>query len=793
MLRKLFPLILLVILSLNSYAQYLSGDMFLKPADAANFNAINKAWSKYQRSPEANKKANEQVFVLPVVFHVIHQNGPENLSDAEVIQALQTLNDGFANANFYDQGSGINTNITFCLAHVDPDGNYSTGINHVFADLPHVIPLTDDGLLKSFIDWDPTKYINIWVVKDIQLAIEANSCGGEDVDAAGYATLPISHGSTTDGIVLEAASINSTVIIHEMGHYLGLLHPFQGGCINNDCTIDGDGICDTPPQQQADAGCNNGTNSCHTDAQSGFATDQNDVPFNFMDYTQCAHNFTPGQKDRMRFTITNTRNSLLTQDVCTSNCSSAIDAVFAFPYIEYKTGDNIVFTPSSANPVNEWSINNSFISSSATLNYIFPSQGWYKIELLAKPSPDDPQCRNNAVNYVHVYCAIKPTISVDKIKVAINENVHFASTTTVLRTGPENINYKWYYNDTLVSNASSFDYGFQFPGIKVIYLVTQKGACTDTSNYQLVDVKPLPDYTISIEGITCDTVSREIKFSICNQGYFDLAPGLPVSFYDADPTTANAHLIGNAYTTDAIVGKFCCVSFKTGLPSGFQLGSNYIYAVVNDDGSLGRPYSFSQFPVTTFGESDYTNNLDSLPAGEFILHISPQDTAVLSGTSIVFTATLNSPAGITWRSGSGTFSCDTCSTTNFMVSLGTKVIATATNSTGCTTSDTANVHIFINGDIWVPNAFTPNKDGLNDIFYIIGSEQVRRINLLGIYNRLGQKIFEKVNFLPNDPSLGWDGTFKEKPLSTQVFVYYFTVDFIDGTHKAYKGALTLIR
>ncbi|MEP6584891.1 MAG: M43 family zinc metalloprotease [Ginsengibacter sp.] len=792
--KAVFFFVLIIIVSIPVRAQQQKIYSCFVEGDSFASNKITRQWAAFQKTGiKPDKNLDEQVFVLPVVFHIIHQNGVENLSDAEVMQALQTLNDGFANAGFYDQGSGINTNITFCLAHIDPAMNYTTGINHVFADFPKVIPPINDGFLKSFIDWDPTKYINIWVVKDIQLTIEVNTCGGSDLDAVGYATLPSSHGSSADGIVLEGGSLNSTAIVHEMGHYLGLYHTFEGECINNDCTTDGDQVCDTPPQSQIDAGCANPKNSCNTDIQSGFSTDQNDIPFNFMDYTACAHNFTPGQKDRMRFMITNVRNSLLAQNVCAVNCNNPQDASFSFPDMDYKIGDNITFTPISASPSQEWSVNGNFISSSANLDYIFPGQGWFKIELLAKPSPDDAQCRNKQVNYVHVYCAVKARISVDKIKVALNESVHFSSDITIVRNGPESVTYSWYYNNTLFSNSPSTDFAFQTSGNKSIYLVIKKGSCTDTSNYELVDVKPLPDYKITLEGISCDPSLKKIQFSICNEGFFPVPPGLPVSIYSDNPTTGNAQLIGSVYATDAPIDKFCCKSFQADLPSNFQLTGKFIYAVVNDNGTLSRPYSFSQFPNTQFGESDYTNNLDSLKNDGLILTISPKDTVILSGSTFAFTAITNNPATIKWTSQRGTFNCDTCAVTNFSADLYTKVIATATSGVGCTVSDTAVVKIYISDDIRVPNAFTPNQDGLNDIFYVLGGENVARINSMGIYNRLGQKVFGKTNFQPNDPSQGWDGTFKGKGLSTQIFVYYFTAEFINGSKKAYKGIVTLIR
>ena len=66
--------------------------------------------------------------VLPVVVHIVHNNGPENISDVQVMTAIQHLNAAYANTGYYDPSDGVNTNIQFCLAERDPDNNPTNGI-----------------------------------------------------------------------------------------------------------------------------------------------------------------------------------------------------------------------------------------------------------------------------------------------------------------------------------------------------------------------------------------------------------------------------------------------------------------------------------------------------------------------------------------------------------------------------------------------------------------------------------------------------------------------------------------
>src|SRR5688500_10818885 len=79
------------------------------------------------------------VVTLPVVVHIIHNNGSENISDAQAITAIQNLNAAYANTGFYDPSNGVNTEIQFCLAQRDPNGNATNGITR------NVSPYTSMG------------------------------------------------------------------------------------------------------------------------------------------------------------------------------------------------------------------------------------------------------------------------------------------------------------------------------------------------------------------------------------------------------------------------------------------------------------------------------------------------------------------------------------------------------------------------------------------------------------------------------------------------------------------------
>ncbi|MGN6803745.1 MAG: PKD domain-containing protein [Ginsengibacter sp.] len=117
----------------------------------------------------------------------------------------------------------------------------------------------------------------------------------------------------------------------------------------------------------------------------------------------------------------------------------------------------------------------------------------------------------------------------------------------------------------------------------------------------------------------------------------------------------------------------------------------------------------------------------------------------------------------------------------------------AKNAGGCMAEDKVSVFATCNNsNIFVPNTFSPNGDGANDIFYPRGSG-VFRILDLKVFNRWGQVVFEKANFNANDASAGWDGTFKGKQLAPDVFVYMLQVVCDNNTTLTFKGNIALLR
>jgi gliding motility-associated-like protein len=172
------------------------------------------------------------------------------------------------------------------------------------------------------------------------------------------------------------------------------------------------------------------------------------------------------------------------------------------------------------------------------------------------------------------------------------------------------------------------------------------------------------------------------------------------------------------------------------------------------------------------------------------------DEIVYLGDSIVLEALVNTnfPLSYTW-SPVIDLACPTCSlTTNIPTQDETIYTVTVIDSNGCVATDEIIVTVIQQRKAFVPNGFTPNGDGINDVFVPFGGEGVTGIARFQVYSRWGELVHSTTNFMAGDYTFGWDGLLiGNQEASPGVYVYFVEYEFLDGKTILYTGDVTLIR
>ena len=362
------------------------------------------------------------VRIVPIVFHVIHNYGVENISKDQIEDAVRIINEDF-NLENEDQSLVIpefqdivaNVEFEFRLARIDPNGNCTDGITRTVSELT----FNADNNVKELISWPRNKYLNVWVVDNITFG------------AGGYAYLPGSAPSPQDdGIVVlhdQLGSVGTSsggnfaarTLTHEIGHFFNLRHPWGGSNSPGEpdnCDID-DGVNDTPNTLGvANQNCNLSANTCGS----------LDNVQNFMDYSNCALMFTEGQKARMIAAITSStasRNQLWSSS--NLNATGVIgNPQVCSPIADFKANNNqscantaITFTDLSYNAEVDgswnwtWSFPGGNPSSSNEQNPViqYESSGVYPVSLTASNSTGSNS--KTKTDYVYIGASNPPLIA----------------------------------------------------------------------------------------------------------------------------------------------------------------------------------------------------------------------------------------------------------------------------------------------------------------------------------------------------------------------------------------------
>jgi gliding motility-associated-like protein len=317
-------------------------------------------------------------------------------------------------------------------------------------------------------------------------------------------------------------------------------------------------------------------------------------------------------------------------------------------------------------------------------------------------------------------------------------------------------------------------------------IATSSYGCVDSS-FSVLLIPVANDYLVTMDSLDCaGKDSLHLAFTLCNNFIRgDIPQGLRVFFYDADPAEANAQRLDPVfYTTEANPGRcatYTCYIHHT------QTGK--VFAVVNEKGQDNTAY-----PGNFYEETRFDNNKDTVSVLPFSVTVDPADTTIsrLSSIQLVPQISGGRPVSFTWEPAQF-LSCVDCSSPITTPDKHIEYHLTVQNPYACTATAISSIKIFSGGRVNIPNGFSPNSDGHNDVFYILGGEEVKVLKDFSIFNRWGQKVFQVENAEANDPKFGWNGLLNGKPAEAGTYVYFVIIGFADGTTQQFNGTVTLIR
>ncbi len=138
-------------------------------------------------------------------------------------------------------------------------------------------------------------------------------------------------------------------------------------------------------------------------------------------------------------------------------------------------------------------------------------------------------------------------------------------------------------------------------------------------------------------------------------------------------------------------------------------------------------------------------------------------------------------------------SCIGCPEVQIMpVEAGMYAVTVTDSLSGCSATDEIIVMIDKQRDVFIPNVFSPNYDGTNDVFKVFVGPSVAQINSFRVFSRWGGVMFERTDIMPNE-DIGWDGTIKGKDAPEGVYVYIMEIEFVDGLTRLYRGDVSMVR
>lgn len=386
--------------------------------------------------------------------------------------------------------------------------------------------------------------------------------------------------------------------------------------------------------------------------------------------------------------------------------------------------------------------------------------------------------------------------SVPMVTISGNNNICEGATTTLTATGVGD--FVWSTGDSVSTITVN-------PAITTTYSIASTNSCGAAADSITITVNPVPVLSLSSDTAICAGNSVTL-----------MASGGSSTLWSTGETTASIVVVPMVTTiysvtiSNGVCGATDSVAVSVDpVPSVTISGGNDICAgeattlTATGVGSLmwstgDSTGSLTVTPVTSTMYTVTATNSCGEASDSLSINVSPVpvidaglDVSIVLGSESQLNASSTSAViSYSWTPMNG-LSCTACQAPVASPVSTTTYTVVGADAFGCSALDQITITVDLTSTFFLPDIFSPNNDDSNDFLYVQGKGILYAG--LTVYDRWGKKVFEKFNMQPNVPTVGWDGSYKGKPLNPAVFVYYLQVVFINGGTQTEKGDVTLFR
>jgi gliding motility-associated-like protein len=449
--------------------------------------------------------------------------------------------------------------------------------------------------------------------------------------------------------------------------------------------------------------------------------------------------------------------------------------------------------------------------------HTFNQAGLYNIKLTITTQAG---CTDSVTIPSAVKIVSSPRIAINnRPAICLNDTISFRGQLLVADTSA--VTWNWSLGNGITSTSQNPSLSYSSAGSPSITATAiNSSGCSDTQTVSIL-VHPLPtvkagtdtmicrgqSYTLQPTGAASYTWRSNPTLSCINCSNPTVSPQSKETYYvkgvsefGCEANDSVTITVMQPFTMKVSMNDTLCAGDKIQLLANGASKYSWFPAAGLNNSTISNPVAspsgttkymvIGSDPLNCFKDTGYVN-LSVFPIPEFNI----VDNVLTLAAGSTATLKTNGSADIThWKwYPSKDLSCADCPQPVVTAKENITYRAEVWNDGGCASTDKVNISVICNdGNVFIPNTFSPNDDGMNDVFYVRG-KGVNSVKSMKIFNRWGELVFEKNQFNANDINAGWNGIYRNTKLTPDVYVYIVDVVCSNNTVFTLKGNVTLIR